>query len=106
MRIGIDTRLVYYTRAGIGEYTLRLVQALAMTYTEARFVLLQDRRNPRPLIEAPNVDVVTSFIPSHHRAEQLLLPFTVNGLPVDVFHSPHQRRRALLRTDRSRSEPR
>ena len=88
MRIGIDTRLVYYTRAGIGEYTLRLVQALAMTYAEDRFILLQDRRNPQPLIEAPNVDVVTSLIPSHHRAEQLLLPFAVNGLPIDVFHSP------------------
>ena len=28
MQVGIDARLVYFTRAGIGEYTLRLTQAL------------------------------------------------------------------------------
>ena len=45
MHVGIDARLVYYTRAGIGEYTLRLTQALADAYPEDRFTLLQDRRD-------------------------------------------------------------
>ena len=54
MHIGIDARLVYYTRAGIGEYTLRLTQALAKAYSHSadRFTLLQDRRNSPPLVDA------------------------------------------------------
>ena len=55
MHIGIDARLVYYTRAGIGEYTLRLTQALANTFSEHRFTLLRDRRDKQPLLQAPNV---------------------------------------------------
>jgi glycosyltransferase involved in cell wall biosynthesis len=88
MHIGIDARLVYYTRAGIGQYTLRLTQALASTFKEDRFTLLQDRRNSQPLVSAPNIAVARSLIPSHHRLEQVLLPWEVNRLRVDVFHSP------------------
>ena len=88
MHIGIDARLVYYTRAGIGEYTLRLTQALASTCGQDRFTLLQDLRSKRPLIEAQNVNTSRSLVPSHHRLEQLLLPWSVNRLQLDVFHSP------------------
>lgn len=88
MHIGIDARLVYYTRAGIGEYTLRLTQALARTFSEHCFTLLQDRRNKQPLLEAPNIRVAHTFIPSHHRLEQYLLPWAVGQLAIDVFHSP------------------
>ncbi len=88
MHIGIDARLVYHTRAGIGEYTLRLTQALAGTYPEHRFTLLQDRRNPQPLVEASNVRATRSLISSHHRLEQALLPWVVNSINADVFHSP------------------
>ena len=88
MQVGIDARLVYYTRAGIGEYTLRLTQALADAYPDDRFVLLQDQRQTQKLIRATNVDVAHTRAPSHHRAEQLLLPWVVSRLKVDVFHSP------------------
>ncbi len=88
MQIGIDARLVHYTRAGIGEYTLRLTQALANTFPEDRFALMQDRRDAQPLIAAPNVRVVRAVVPSHHRLEQLLLPWAVGRLHVDVMHSP------------------
>ncbi len=88
MQIGIDARLVYHTRAGIGEYTLRLTQALARAFSEHRFTLLQDRRSRQPLVEAPNVAISHAFVPSHHRLEQRLLPWAVNRLAVDVFHSP------------------
>jgi glycosyltransferase involved in cell wall biosynthesis len=88
MQVGIDARLVYYTRAGIGEYTLRLTQALAETYPEEHFVLLQDRRQVQPLINAGNVSVVHTWVPSHHRAEQLLMPWLIGRLNLDVFHSP------------------
>jgi glycosyltransferase involved in cell wall biosynthesis len=88
MQVGIDARLVYYTRAGIGEYTLCLTQALADGYRDDRFVLLQDKRQPQKLIRANNVEVAHTRVPSHHRAEQLLLPWVIEHLKVDVFHSP------------------
>lgn len=89
MHIGIDARLVFHTRAGIGQYTLRLVQALADAYPQDSFTLLQDRRQPQPLVDAPNVDARTCLISSHHRLEQTLLPLVLRGAPaVDVFHWP------------------
>jgi glycosyltransferase involved in cell wall biosynthesis len=88
MHIGIDARLVYYTRAGIGEYTLRLAQALATAFPTDQFTLLQDWRNRQPLVDASNVAVSHSPVPSHHALEQALLPWSVSRLGVDVFHSP------------------
>ncbi len=88
MQVGIDARLVYYTRAGIGEYTLRLTQALAEAFPQERFVLLQDYRQPQKLIGAGNVRVAYSRVPSHHRVEQLMLPWVVGGLNVNLYHSP------------------
>jgi glycosyltransferase involved in cell wall biosynthesis len=88
MQIGIDARLVYYTRAGIGQYTLRLTHALASLYGEDRFTLLQDRRQPTPLLDEPNVATTGCLVPSHHSLEQMLLPWFVDRLKVDVFHSP------------------
>lgn len=88
MHIGIDARLVYHTRAGIGEYTLRLTQALAELYPDQRFTLLQDVRAGQAFVKADNVVVARTRVPSHHRAEQLLLPWVVRALGVDVFHSP------------------
>ena len=35
MHVAIDARLVHYTRAGIGEYTLRLTRALAEAIEQA-----------------------------------------------------------------------
>ncbi len=88
MHIGIDARLVYHTRAGIGEYTLRLTQALAELYPDQRFTLLQDARAGQAFVKADNVAIARTRVPSHHRAEQLLLPWVVRALGVDVFHSP------------------
>jgi glycosyltransferase involved in cell wall biosynthesis len=88
MHIGIDARLVYHTRAGIGQYTIRLTHALASLYKDSHFTLLQDRRQAAPLVDEPNVSAAGSLVPSHHSLEQLLLPWFVNQLNVDVFHSP------------------
>lgn len=88
MHIGIDARLVYQTRAGIGQYTLRLSHALAQRFKDDHFTLLQDRRETAPLVGAPNVTAAGCLVPSHHRLEQWFLPWSVNRLQVDVFHSP------------------
>jgi glycosyltransferase involved in cell wall biosynthesis len=102
MHVGIDARLVYYTRAGIGEYTLRLTQALAATYPGDRFTLLQDFRSSQPLVDVANVFISRARVPSHHRLEQYFLPLVVSGLKADVFHSPdfipplHARGRSVI----------
>ena len=88
MHIGIDARLVFYTQAGIGNYTLRLTQALAASYPSDRFTLLQDHRSRTALVQAPNVDIALTRVASHHRLEQLLLPWAVDKLPLELFHSP------------------
>lgn len=88
MHIAIDARLVYYTRAGIGQYTLRLTEALAAAFPGDRFTLLQDHRSPQPLVRAPNVTIARTRVPAHHPLEQHLLPLTVQRLNADVFHSP------------------
>jgi glycosyltransferase involved in cell wall biosynthesis len=88
MRIGIDARLVYYTRAGIGEYTMRLTQALAAAFPAEHFVMVQDFRSRQPLVAAPNVAVSHCLVPSHHRLEQAFLPWALDSLQVDVYHSP------------------
>ncbi len=88
MHVSIDARLVYYTRAGIAAYTLSLTDALAAAFPEERFTLLQDARSREPLINAPNVSIARTRVPSHHRAEQLLMPWVARGIGADVFHSP------------------
>jgi glycosyltransferase involved in cell wall biosynthesis len=88
MRIGIDARLVYYTQAGIGNYTLRLTLALAESFPSDDFVLLQDIRDSTPHVSAPNVRVARTSVASHHRVEQLVLPIVADRLRADVFHSP------------------
>lgn len=88
MHVGIDARLVYHTRAGIGEYTLRLTHALAQAFPDDRFTLLQDARQTPPLVDSQNVGIAYTRVPCHHRFEQLPLSWVVRGLKVDVFHSP------------------
>jgi glycosyltransferase involved in cell wall biosynthesis len=89
MRIGIDARLVYYFRAGIGQYILRLVEALAgLEANEEEFVLLQSRKDPTQIVDDHNFSRVSLWTPSHHRLEQLTLRFEVGRLRLDLLHSP------------------
>ena len=54
IRIGIDARLVYYRQAGIGQYILRLTEALAKIDQENEFVLLQSRKHKQAIVDQPN----------------------------------------------------
>lgn len=90
MRIGIDARLVYYSRAGIGQYILRLAEALA-GLEEARedeFVLLQSRKDRTQIASDCNFSRVSLWTPSHHRLEQQILRFEISRLRLDLLHSP------------------
>ncbi len=88
MHIGIDARLVHYTQAGIGQYIIRLTQALAAINREDRFTLFQHRADTVPLVHQPNFRRVGLWTPSHHRLEQWLLGFEIRPGMVDVLHSP------------------
>jgi glycosyltransferase involved in cell wall biosynthesis len=88
MRIAIDARLLYYRRAGIGQYTLRLLQALTQEASQERFLLLHDWRQRRHLLEAPNLSHVRVYTPSHHRWEGVTLPVELLTLRLDLLHSP------------------
>lgn len=89
MRIALDARIVHYTKAGIGQYTLHLADALAELYPDAQFVLLQSRKDHKPLVTQPNVRRIGLWTPSHHRAEQALLAveLPLRRLNVDLLHS-------------------
>ncbi|MBC8253340.1 MAG: glycosyltransferase family 4 protein [Ardenticatenia bacterium] len=89
MRIGIDARLVYYSRAGIGQYILRLVEAMARVDTSGdEFVLLQSRKDRTQIVSDHNFSRMSLWTPSHHRLEQLSLGFEVGRLHLDLLHSP------------------
>jgi glycosyltransferase involved in cell wall biosynthesis len=88
MRIGIDARLVYYSQAGIGQYILGLIEGLSKIDQDDEFVLLQSRKDGAILTDRPNFVKKSLWTPSHHRLEQLVLPFEITPLRLDILHSP------------------
>lgn len=88
MRIGIDARLVFYHQAGIGQYILRLTQALARIDTEDQFILFTSRKDKIPILDQPNFKRQKLWTPSHHRFERLALSIELSPFSLDVLHSP------------------
>ena len=94
MRIGIDTRLVHYRRAGgIAQYTLRLLDALLKLGGPDRLVALHHYRDRRSALleggsRAGPLRGHPLFTPPHHRLEQWTLPIELLPARLDVLHSP------------------
>ena len=89
MRIGIDARLVFYNRAGIGAYILQLIEALAQVEPKNdTFVVLQSRKDKSSIISSNGFERKSLWTPSHNRFEQLALSFEVSQLGLDLLHSP------------------
>lgn len=88
MRIGIDARLVYYHKAGIGQYILRLTQALAQINSEDSFVLFASRKDNTRIATQANFRRVRLWTPSHHRFERLALSVELMPYALDLLHSP------------------
>jgi len=88
MRIGIDARLIYYTQAGISQYTLRLIQGLAKINQGDEFYILRDRRDSLTITNNDNFKRINLWTPSHHRFEQWGLRFELPSLGLDLLHSP------------------
>jgi glycosyltransferase involved in cell wall biosynthesis len=89
MRVGIDARLVYYSRAGIGQYIMRLAKALSSLNTHHdQFVLLQSRKDRTHIVNGQNFSRASLWTPCHHWAEQTTLRFEIGRLNLDLLHSP------------------
>ncbi len=88
MRIGIDARLVYYHQAGIGQYILRLTQALAQIDREDHFVIFKSRKDTTPIVDQANFKRHDLWTPSHHRLERLAMSIELAPFALDVLHSP------------------
>lgn len=88
MRIGIDARLVFYHKAGIGQYILRLTNALAALDRTNQYYLFQSRKDSARLVNAPNFSHHALWTPSHHRFERAAMSVEMFPHALDVFHSP------------------
>jgi glycosyltransferase involved in cell wall biosynthesis len=89
LRVAVDCRLMYYRRAGIAQYTRRLVQALAQNTPEepAMLSVLLDRRDADTTWIPAGVRVRRVRTPAHHRLEQMTLPLELALAHIDVLHS-------------------
>lgn len=89
MKIGIDCRLHYYNRTGIGRYIRNLVRAFPdCAIDDVELVLLQSRREREAIVRAPEVRSSRAVTPAHHRWERWLLATEVALKHIDVLHSP------------------
>ena len=88
MRIGIDARLVFYHQAGIGQYILRLTQALAQIDRDDAFVIFKSRKDKTPSIDQANFRQQKLWTPSHHHFERWAMSAELAPFALDVLHSP------------------
>jgi len=88
VRIGIDARLLAYRMGGISRYTRHLIQGFAAMATPHQFVVLQSRKQRRPLVQAPRVRTVSLWTPPHHRWEGWALSLELWPRRLHLLHSP------------------
>lgn len=88
MRIGVDARIVYYSRGGIHSYVVHLLDALASIDDETDYRVLRSRKDDAIPPSGPNFRPVSCWTPSHHRFERWLLAAEIRRLRLDLLHSP------------------
>jgi glycosyltransferase involved in cell wall biosynthesis len=77
LHILFDARMVHYRQAGIGQYAVSLLRALAELPElgqEARVDVLQMRADKRPIVRDPRFRRIAAWTPPHNRFEQVALP--------------------------------
>ena len=91
----MDCRLMFYRKAGISNYTRRLVQGLAqiaISHQPLAISLLMDRRDNDTGWVPPNCKVIRTVTPAHHKYEHITLPLelAISNLqsPISLLHSP------------------
>lgn len=87
MRIGIDARIVHYSRGGIRNYVIHLLDALAAVDSRTEYYVLHSRKDRHPPVPGPNFRPVSCWTPSHHRWERWMLAAEISRLRLDILHS-------------------
>ena len=90
MRIGVDTRLLYYERGGISQYISQLISALGEIDQENQYHLFSSRKikeDYRPN-GSSNFYQHQVWTPSHNRFERWAFAIEVAPYHLDVLHSP------------------
>lgn len=89
MRIGIDARIVGYSRGGIRSYVLRLLSSLAALDLEDEYRVLCSRHECKQVTTADNTfRPVKCWTPPHHRLERWTLSAEIARCGLDLLHSP------------------
>lgn len=88
LRVAVDCRLMFYRKAGISNYTRRLVQALASLDTPIALRVLLDRRDDDATWVPSNVKIARTITPAHHRFERFALPLELARFDLQLLHSP------------------
>jgi glycosyltransferase involved in cell wall biosynthesis len=93
--LAFDARMVYYRRAGIGQYSIRLLRALAALpageTAGLTVTVLQSRKDAAPIVRGDFRFARRALVtPCHHRYEQAGLAAELWALRPrpDVLHSP------------------
>jgi glycosyltransferase involved in cell wall biosynthesis len=84
---------MYYRKAGISNYTRRLVQAQALALAEQRasdvaLHILLDRRDTDTFWVPEGVTIIRTATPAHHQFEHIALPLELSRFAFHVLHSP------------------
>lgn len=86
MRLGLDTRLTYYTQGGIARYIQALATHLpALAASHTHFHLYRRGHDQNFSAQARRIDCWT---PAHHRFEGVALGLEIARLGLDLLHSP------------------
>jgi glycosyltransferase involved in cell wall biosynthesis len=95
LRVGFDSRMVYYRQAGIGQYIVNLLRELALLQAEENFSLTvyqsrKENRTPAEWLELPGEKIAGRklWTPPHQRWEQAALPLELAWGGPQVLHSP------------------
>jgi len=88
MRIGIDARIAHYSRGGIRNYVVHLLEALAELDGDADYHILRSRKDRGDLPLHAAFRHINCWTPSHHHFERWALSVEVARLRLDVLHSP------------------
>ena len=81
---------MFYRKAGISNYTRRLVQAMAGIGNRLLAInLLMDRRDKDTAWIPSNCKIIRTFTPAHHKYEHLTLPLELlRHSALDICHFP------------------
>ena len=87
MKIGIDARFAVHNRRGIGNYTLNLIQNLALIDFENQYLLYTDRDDDEDVLPKKINFKIKKLLPSNYLLwEQMALPLQSRRDAIDILH--------------------